>query len=120
MPIDNHQPGRPAVPARSDTPNTPPVDKRAPTEAPPAPPDDQPTPEQDPWETLTRSADLHGRMEREPHQTLLVAFAVGFIASGALFSRFSARALGLAFRVAALPMLEAALTSAGTKRSDPT
>lgn len=109
MGIDNHQPGRPAAPPRAEAPNVPPVDRRAPANE-PTPPRDAPPPRDDPWDTLVHAVDLHGRMERHPHQTLLVALAVGFVASGALFSRFSARALGLAFRVAALPLLEAALT----------
>jgi|JI10StandDraft_1071094.scaffolds.fasta_scaffold108734_2 hypothetical protein len=116
MGIDNHQPGRPAAPPRVEAPNVPPVAGRAPAEE-PTPPRDAPPPRDDPWDTLVHAVDLQGRMERQPHQTLLVAFAFGFVASGALFTRFSARALGLAFRVAALPLLEAALTPTGPDRA---
>ncbi len=50
--------------------------------------------------------DLPGRMERHPYQTMLVAAGIGFVASGALFSRFTMRVAGMGIRVAALPILE--------------
>lgn len=65
--------------------------------------------------------DLSGRMERHPYQTMLVAAGIGFVASGALFSRFTLRVAGMGIRVAALPILEErlqAVARAAVHRAD--
>lgn len=65
--------------------------------------------------------DLSGRMERHPYQTMLVAAGIGFVASGALFSRFTMRVAGMGIRVAALPILEErlqAVARAAVHRAD--
>lgn len=58
------------------------------------------------WVQMTEALDLRGRMESQPYPTLLVAAGIGFLASGALFSRFTVRAIGMAMRVVIVPALE--------------
>lgn len=67
------------------------------------------------WAQITEQLDLAGRMERQPYQTLLVAAGVGFLASGALFSRFSMRAIGMVVRLAVLPAIEKQVAEAGAR-----
>lgn len=67
------------------------------------------------WTQITEQLDLAGRMERQPYQTLLVAAGVGFLASGALFSRFSMRAIGMVVRLAVLPAIEKQVAEAGAR-----
>lgn len=61
---------------------------------------------------LSDRLDLQNRMDRHPYQTLLVAAGIGFVVSGALFSRFSMRVIGVGLRVAVLPILEEQLQAA--------
>lgn len=71
---------------------------------------------------LSEAIDLNGRMDRHPYQTILIAAGVGFVASGALFSRFTLRVVGMGIRVAALPILEERLQAAARSaahRDDP-
>lgn len=78
--------------------------------------------QEDPWLAMFDQIDLRGRMQREPQRTLLIAAGIGFVVSGALFSRFSLRLLGLGMRAAALPMLEARIQGAlrtPARASDP-
>ena len=70
------------------------------------------------WRQVVEGLDLAGRMEHQPYQTTLIALGVGFLASGALFSRFSTRAISMAMRLAVLPALEKQLLAA--TRSTPT
>ncbi len=60
----------------------------------------------DSFSNATDTLDLSGRMARNPYPLVLIAAGVGFIASGALFSRFTMRAINLGVRIAALPILE--------------
>jgi hypothetical protein len=72
------------------------------------------------WTQISESLDLAGRMDRQPYQTLMVAAGVGFLASGALFSRFSMRAIGMVVRLAVLPAIEKQVAEAGARATSRT
>jgi len=58
-----------------------------------------------------RALDLRGRTQRHPYLLLAAAASLGYVLGGGLFTRSTARMLGLAGRAAALPMLRGELVS---------
>lgn len=54
---------------------------------------------------LGRALDLRGRVGRHPYAMVAAAVGVGYVLGGGLFTRTTARLLGLAGRVASLPMM---------------
>jgi hypothetical protein len=54
---------------------------------------------------LGRALDLRGRVHRHPYAMVAAAVGVGYVLGGGLFTRTTARLLGLAGRVAGLPMM---------------
>ena len=72
------------------------------------------------WTQISEGLDVAGRMEHQPYQTLMIAAGVGFLASGALFSRFSMRAIGMVVRLAVLPAIEKQVAEAGARATSRT
>jgi hypothetical protein len=72
-------------------------------------------------EDLGHAFDVRRRVRRHPYAFLVAAAGVGYVLGGGLFTRTTARLLGVAGRVAALPVIrseliglaEAVLTGAG-------
>jgi hypothetical protein len=54
---------------------------------------------------LGRALDLRGRVHRHPYLMVAAAVGAGYVLGGGLFSSTTARLLGLAGRVATLPVL---------------
>jgi len=62
-------------------------------------------------ESLTRSIDLRGRVQRNPLGMMLAAAGVGYILGGGLFSPFTARLLRYGLRIAIIPLVKSQLES---------
>lgn len=64
----------------------------------------------DAFDDIKGTLDLEGRVKRHPYGTLAAAIGVGYVLGGGLFSRLTARILGLGLRVgirlAAIPVLK--------------
>ncbi len=58
-----------------------------------------------------RALDLRGRAQRHPYLMVAAAAGLGYVLGGGLFTRSTARLLGLAGRVAAFPMVRSELVS---------
>jgi len=54
---------------------------------------------------LGRMLDINGRVQRHPYAMMAVAVGVGYLLGGGLFTRTTARLLGLAGRIAGLPYM---------------
>jgi len=57
-------------------------------------------------EDLGQTVDLRGRLERHPYGTLAVAFGVGYLLGGGLFTPATARVVRLGMKLAALPLVK--------------
>jgi hypothetical protein len=60
---------------------------------------------------LGRALDLRGRTERHPYLMTAAALGLGYVLGGGLFTRTTARALGLAGRLSALPLMRSEFTA---------
>jgi hypothetical protein len=58
-----------------------------------------------------RALDLRGRTQRHPYLLVAAAAGLGYVLGGGLFTRSTARLLGLAGRVAALPLVRGGVVS---------
>jgi hypothetical protein len=58
-----------------------------------------------------RALDLRGRVQRHPYLMVAATAGLGYVLGGGLFTRTTARLLGLAGRVAALPMVRSEIVS---------
>jgi hypothetical protein len=58
-----------------------------------------------------RALDLRGRAERHPYLLVAAALGVGYVLGGGLFTRTTARVLGVAGRLSALPVMRSELTA---------
>jgi hypothetical protein len=58
-----------------------------------------------------RALNLRGRTARHPYVMVAAALGVGYVLGGGLLTRTTARMLGLAGRLAALPMMRSELTA---------
>jgi len=58
-----------------------------------------------------RALDLRGRVQRHPYLMVAAAAGLGYVLGGGLFTRTTARLLGMAGRVAALPMVRSELVN---------
>ncbi len=56
-----------------------------------------------------RALDLRGRAQRHPYLLVAAAASLGYVLGGGLFTRTTARLVGLAGRVAALPLVRSEL-----------
>jgi hypothetical protein len=54
---------------------------------------------------LGRALDLRGRVQRHPYAMIAAAAGLGYVLGGGLFTRSTTRMLGLAGRLAALPLM---------------
>lgn len=57
-------------------------------------------------EDLGHTVDLRGRLERHPYGTLAVAFGVGYLLGGGLFTPATARVVRMGMKLAALPLVK--------------
>lgn len=55
---------------------------------------------------IGESLDLRGRVQRHPYGMVLAAFGVGYVLGGGLFTPTTARAVRLAMKLAALPLVK--------------
>jgi hypothetical protein len=60
-------------------------------------------------EDFSHALDIRRRARRHPYAMVAAALGAGYILGGGLFSRTTARLLGVAGRVAALPVLRSEL-----------
>lgn len=56
-------------------------------------------------EGLLEAVDLPGRVEKNPYGMVAAALGIGYVLGGGLFTRTTGRVLGLAARLAAVPMV---------------
>ncbi len=56
-----------------------------------------------------RALDMRGRVQRHPYLMVAAAAGLGYVLGGGLFTRTTARLLGVAGRVAALPVVRSEL-----------
>lgn len=79
-------------------------------------------------EDFSHAFDVRRRVRRHPYALLAAAVGVGYVLGGGLFTRTTARLLGVAGRVAALPLIrselvglaEAVLSGTGHSEDTPT
>jgi len=55
---------------------------------------------------LGQTVDLRGRLERNPYGTLAVAFGVGYLLGGGLFTHATSRVVRMGMRLAAIPLVK--------------
>jgi len=64
----------------------------------------------DAFDDIKGTLDIDGRVRRNPYGTMAAAIGIGYVLGGGLFSRLTARILGLGLRVgirlAALPVIK--------------
>lgn len=60
---------------------------------------------------LGRALDLRGRVQRHPYAMMAAAVGVGYVLGGGLFSRTTARLLGLVGRVSTLPIVRSEIVA---------
>lgn len=64
----------------------------------------------DAFDDVRDTLDIEGRVKRNPYGTLAAAIGIGYVLGGGLFSRLTARIVGLGLRVgirvAAIPMIK--------------
>jgi hypothetical protein len=78
-------------------------------------------------EDLGHAFDMRHRTRRHPYAMVAAALGVGYVLGGGLFTRTTARLLGVAGRVAALPLIrseliglaEAVLAASGSAEESP-
>lgn len=64
-------------------------------------------------EEIRDQLDIEGRMQRAPYQTMAIAFGVGYVLGGGLFSSLTGKALRIGFKAMLVPMLNAKLAELG-------
>jgi len=55
---------------------------------------------------IGQTVDLRGRLDRNPYGTLAVAFGVGYLLGGGLFTSTTARVVRMGMRLAAVPLVK--------------
>jgi hypothetical protein len=60
---------------------------------------------------LGRALDLRGRVQRHPYAMMAAALGVGYVLGGGLFTRTTARLLGIVGRVSALPLMRSEMVA---------
>jgi hypothetical protein len=64
---------------------------------------------------LSRTLDMRGRLQRNPYGTVAGALGIGFVLGGGVFTRLTARIVGVGLRfglMATLPFLEKQIVEA--------